>query len=121
MKLAIIRIRGMTKVRSDIQDTLFMFGLAKKHTCVVLEDSAVVHGMLNKIKDYVTYGPVSDDVIALLSKVKSVAKNDKTVYFLAPPRKGFERGGIKKGFNQGGALGDRKDAINALITRMVPE
>ncbi len=42
----------------------------------------------------------------------------KQFFRLAPPIKGFERGGIKKPFSMGGALGYRKDNINNLIKRM---
>jgi large subunit ribosomal protein L30 len=43
----------------------------------------------------------------------------KSVFRLNPPRKGFERKGIKKPFVSGGALGYRKEKINALIVRMI--
>ena len=42
----------------------------------------------------------------------------KKVFRLHPPRKGFERNGIKKSFAEGGALGYRKSAINRLIEKM---
>lgn len=43
----------------------------------------------------------------------------KLVFKLNPPRFGFERKGIKKPFSMGGALGYRKEKINALITNMI--
>ncbi len=43
----------------------------------------------------------------------------KLFFRLKPPTKGFERGGIKKPFSLGGALGYRKDNINDLIRRMI--
>ena len=43
----------------------------------------------------------------------------KRFFRLTPPLKGFERGGIKKPFSLGGALGYRKDNINDLIKRMI--
>ena len=43
----------------------------------------------------------------------------KRFFRLMPPLKGFERGGIKKPFSMGGALGYRKDNINDLIKRMI--
>lgn len=121
-KVAIIRIRGLTKVRSTISDTMDMFGLKKKHTCVVLEDSPSVKGMIKKIENYVAWGEVSDEVVAELEskRGKTAKKNDfKSVYFLAPPVKGFEKGGIKKAFTQGGALGYRAEKINDLIKKMI--
>jgi large subunit ribosomal protein L30 len=43
----------------------------------------------------------------------------KPVFRLRPPRKGFERGGIKKSFSVGGSLGYRATEINKLINRMI--
>lgn len=43
----------------------------------------------------------------------------KTYFRLKPPRHGFERGGIKKPYSMGGALGYRKKDINDLIRRMI--
>ena len=43
----------------------------------------------------------------------------KLFFKLKSPVKGFERGGIKKPFSLGGALGYRKDRINDLIMRMI--
>lgn len=43
----------------------------------------------------------------------------KPVFNLTPPKKGFERKGIKKTFTQGGALGYRGKEINKLILKMI--
>jgi large subunit ribosomal protein L30 len=43
----------------------------------------------------------------------------KLFFRLNPPRKGFERKGIKVPFSLGGALGYRKNKINDLIKRMI--
>lgn len=43
----------------------------------------------------------------------------KTFFKLSPPRKGFERKGIKTPFSMGGVLGYRKEHINELLQRMV--
>ncbi|RME77660.1 50S ribosomal protein L30 [Candidatus Woesearchaeota archaeon] len=116
MKIAAIRIRGLVKVNKEIKDTLTMLKLHKKHTCVVLEANDSVLGMLKKAKDYITFGPVNEETLKLLESKKS---NRENVYHLHPPRGGFERGGIKKAYSAGGALGDRGEDINKLIQRMI--
>ncbi len=108
--VAIIRIRGMTKIRSGIEDTMEMLGLDKKHSMVIREATPSVMGMVKKIKDYVTYGFVD-------KKVADKHGVAKTVH-LHPPRGGFERGGIKKNFSIGGALGFRDEKIVELIDKM---
>lgn len=43
----------------------------------------------------------------------------KPIFRLSPPKKGYERAGIKKGYTVGGALGYRASDINLLIKRMI--
>ena len=43
----------------------------------------------------------------------------KPVFRLKPPKKGHKRGGIKKSYSVGGALGYRAGDINALLERMI--
>ncbi|MAG45358.1 MAG: 50S ribosomal protein L30 [Nanoarchaeota archaeon] len=43
----------------------------------------------------------------------------KFFFRLSPPRKGFERKGIKVPFSLGGVLGYRKEKINDLLNRMI--
>ena len=115
-KIAIILIRGRVGIRHDIKMTLDQLHLEKKHASVIKEDSPSLQGMLRKIRDYATFGEVTDETIAALEKRK--AKNGK-VYFLAPPVGGFERKGIKQSFTIGGALGERGEAINKLLAKMI--
>ena len=120
VKIAIIRIRGLCKVRGDITSAMDMIGLKKKNTCVIVTETPELRGLLLKIKDYTTFGEVSDETLALLEEKrgKTSVKNDyKTVYFLAPPKGGFE--GVKRPFTMKGALGNRAEKINDLIVKMV--
>ena len=55
----------------------------------------------------------------IAEKASLKALGIKPVFRLAPPKKGFERGGIKKPFRTGGALGNRGEKINELIERMM--
>ena len=43
----------------------------------------------------------------------------KPVFRLTPPKKGYERAGIKKSYHVGGALGYRAAGINKLILKMI--
>ncbi len=114
-KLAIIRVRGNTGVRKTISDTLDMLRLKNQHNCVIVDATPSIIGMIKKVQHFVTYGPVTDETIALLDKRGK--KNE--IYTLSPPVKGFERKGIKIPFSKGGALGNRGDNINELIKRMI--
>lgn len=43
----------------------------------------------------------------------------KRVFRLTPPKKGFERKGIKRSYSVGGVSGNRKEKINELILKMI--
>ena len=115
-KLAVILVRGLVEVKTEVKDTLRMLNLQKKNACVILDDTPVVRGMLKKCENYITYGEVSDVVIKELNEKRPSAKK---FFSLHPPRGGFERKGIKKPFNLKGALGYRGDNINVLIKKMI--
>ena len=63
---AVIRLRGLVKVRKDIKDTLKMLRLNRKMHCVLLNENDVVKGMLQKVKDWTTWGEIDDNILKLL-------------------------------------------------------
>lgn len=68
-KFAIVRIRGNIGVRKDIGETLRLLGLTRVNHCVVVDDSHTYRGMLQKAKDFITWGEIKQDVLeALLRK-----------------------------------------------------
>ena len=114
-KIAVILIRGQIGSKQEVKDTLKMLNLQKKNNCVVLEDTPVNKGMLNRVRDYTTYGLVKEETLKLLEKRR---KEGKKYFALNPPIGGFERKGIKQPKTKGGALGPRED-IDKLISKMV--
>ncbi len=99
---AVILVRSLLGVRSEVRDTLTMLRLRKKHTAVLVSADPVRLGMLERVKDVVTFGPVSEPVAKTLS-----SKMKDGVAHLAPPIGGFGRKGIKQAYAAGGALGKR--------------
>ncbi|GEM_PF-59177 len=155
-RLAVVRVRGPVGVRRDIEDTMRMLKLLKRNWCVLVDDRPSYVGMLEKIKDYATWGEVEPEVVAELLRKRGeleggrrltdeyirehtgydgidefaeaycefeVELDDipglKPFFRLHPPRGGYERGGIKKPFTLGGALGYRGKYINDLLMRMI--
>src|SRR3989344_1409343 len=139
-KLAVILVRGLVKIRTPVGDTLIMLRITRKNHAVVIDNNPVNLGMLHVVKDYVTWGEVSSATIKeLVAKrgelfksresdtkekynykfLEYEGKKYKPYFRLNPPRKGFGRKGIKMPFTAGGALGNRGDKINDLITRML--
>lgn len=139
-KIAVVLIRGCIDMTQQLKDTLRILGLLNKNHCVVLDDTAVIRGMIIKVKDYITWGVISDETYQQLFAKRGkefkaretdtqqkysyrVLVNDgkkyKPYFALNPPRKGYGRKGIKIAFRAGGALGDRGEKINDLLQRMM--
>lgn len=123
-RIAVIRIGGMVRKRKELEDTLNMLRLKRKFSCVVVDDTKQNKGMIEKVKDLVTYGEIDDETLKMLiekrAKINPKDKRRTKAFFrLSPPRGGFERKGTKVQFELGGALGYRGEKINDLIKRML--
>lgn len=59
-KLAVILIRGLVNISPDVKKTLELLRLKQKHSCVVIDNNEVNKGMLQRVKDYATYGVVEE-------------------------------------------------------------
>jgi len=70
MAYAVIRVRGQVNVKRDIQDTMHMLNLTRVNHCVIVPEMDTVKGMLNKVKDYVTWGEISEQNLARMIKFK---------------------------------------------------
>ncbi len=62
----VIRIRGRPDVRYDIKETLARLRLHKKFHATIVPDTPSYRGMLNKVKDYVTYGYIDASTVKKL-------------------------------------------------------
>jgi large subunit ribosomal protein L30 len=64
MTYAVIRVRGSVNVRGEILDTLKMLRLNRVNHCVILPNTKTYVGMLQKVKDYVTWGEIAPETLA---------------------------------------------------------
>lgn len=64
MTYAVIRVRGSVNVRGDILDTMKMLRLNRVNHCVIIPDTKTYAGMLQKVKDYVTWGEIAPETLA---------------------------------------------------------
>jgi large subunit ribosomal protein L30 len=115
--IAVVRVRSSPRMSQQEEDTLHMLHLDVPNSCVVISDAANTMGMVHKVQGVLTWGEVSDEVVAALRKKANDAKAN--AFRLNPPRKGYGRKGIKVAFSQSGALGYRGEKINDLIKRML--
>ena len=77
--LAVIRIRGNVRVRKEIKDTLQMLRLKRKHTCVVIPETPQYLGMVKKVKDYVTWGEISKEMLVELLRKRGRIIGNKRI------------------------------------------
>lgn len=79
MILAVVRVRGIINVKNDIRDTLTMLGLGRVNHCVLISESPQNMGMVRKVKDYVTWGPIDPETATLLVKERGQLKGRKAL------------------------------------------
>jgi len=77
--IAVVRVRGVSDVRSDISDTLKMLRLHKNCHATLLDDRPAYLGMLRKVQNLVTWGEVSKETIALLLRKRGRLVGDKPI------------------------------------------
>ena len=61
--LAVIRIRGRTSLSPDIERTLELLKLTRKNHMSLLRETPSSMGMLQKVKDFVTWGEISREIL----------------------------------------------------------
>ncbi|KAA0007472.1 MAG: 50S ribosomal protein L30 [Thermoplasmata archaeon] len=75
----VVRVRGNINVKPEIKKTLQMLRLTRVNHCVLVEDTPSYKGMLNRVKDYVTWGEINQEVLAELIKSHGRIEGDKPV------------------------------------------
>ncbi len=63
---AIVRLRGEVNLRPEVKDTLEMLRIHRVNHCVVVAEDSHYRGMIQKVKDYVAWGKIDDDTLALI-------------------------------------------------------
>jgi large subunit ribosomal protein L30 len=139
---AVIRIKGSVGMKKEIKDTFSMLRLNRKMHCILLKETDNIKGMVQKVRNWTTYGEIEDNVLKYLiekrgrklgdkkltkeeaqdvfNKIKEtgkVPKEIKPVFRLTPPSKGFKKS-IKQHYPKG-ELGYRGEKINELLKRMI--
>ena len=77
MTLAVIRVRGKVNVNYNIAYTMKLLRLNRVNHCVVIPDTSYYRGMLQKAKDYITWGNIGEDVIKELISGHGRLKGEK--------------------------------------------
>ena len=76
---AVVRIRGRVGVRKEVEDTLRMLRLRRVNNCVLVPENPSFKGMLEKAKDYITWGEINKETLVALLRKRLRLKGDKRV------------------------------------------
>ena len=76
---AVIRIRGRTGIKRNLADTLDMLNLTRISHAVVIPETPSYKGMLQKAKDYITWGEISEDTFKELVSERGRLPGNKRV------------------------------------------
>ena len=76
---AVVRIRGRVGVRKEVEDTLRMLRLKRVNNCVLVPENPSFKGMLEKAKDYITWGEINKETLVALLRKRLRLRGDKRV------------------------------------------
>ncbi len=79
MPFLVIRARSDRGVTVKIRDTMGMLNLTKVNHATIVPNAPTYEGMLNKSKDYITWGEIDSDMISNLLKERGRMVGDKPV------------------------------------------
>lgn len=79
MVYAVIRVKGVCKTNKDIKDTLRMLHLTRTNSCVIVPDTPSYRGMLQKVKDYVTWGEIGAEVLAKMIALRGRIEGNRRI------------------------------------------
>ena len=65
-KIAIIRLKGKIGLNKKVKDTFHMVRLYKKNNCVVIDGVPSSIGMVERVKEYITWGKIDEETFKLL-------------------------------------------------------
>ncbi len=77
MTYAVVRVRGTVNIKPDTKKTLQLLNLTKVNHCVILEEKPSIKGMLQVVKDYVTWGEIEKNILNNLINSRGKLEGDK--------------------------------------------
>ena len=89
--LVVVRIRGTINVREDMKDTLRMLRLNKVNNATIIPPTPQYLGMLQKAKDYITWGEISQETLTRLLKKRGRMIKGKPISSAACRASSMER------------------------------
>ncbi len=88
--LAIVRVRGRTGIKPEIKGSMEVLSLTRINHCVLLNETPQIKGTLNKCKDYVTWGVLTNESLTKMLEKRAKLPGDKKVTVEHLKSKGYE-------------------------------
>ena len=79
MTYAVVQIRGTINTKHEIKNTLKMMHLTRPNHCVIVPENDYYEGMLQKVKDYITWGEVNAATLTKLISSYGKRMGDKPI------------------------------------------
>lgn len=76
-RIAVVRVRGSAGLAVKLKDTLRMLHLLKVNHCAVIDDTPHYRGMLQHVKDRVTWGEINDEEMRKLLEKRGRVAGDR--------------------------------------------
>ncbi|MHC1631349.1 MAG: 50S ribosomal protein L30 [Methanotrichaceae archaeon] len=73
----IVRLRSSVNTRPEIKDTLKMLHLHRVNHCVVVPENPQYKGMIQKVKDYVAWGEIDENLLAMMLEKRGRLSGNK--------------------------------------------
>ncbi|MFH1285652.1 MAG: 50S ribosomal protein L30 [Candidatus Micrarchaeota archaeon] len=78
-RIAVVRIRGCTGIRAELEDTLKMLKLTRINHCSIVDDRATYLGMIHKCGDYITWGEIDESTFCDILLKRGRLPGDKPI------------------------------------------
>jgi len=75
--LCVLRVRGAHGMRRTIQRTLHLMNLYSVNSATILRSTPIIRGMLQKSKDYISFGPISEEYLKKMLKKRARLSGNK--------------------------------------------
>ena len=75
--LAVIRVRGSIRIKKKLNDTMKMLRLFRVNHLVLVSEEKQTKKMVEKVKDYVTYGEINEETLEKVLTKRGLLKGNK--------------------------------------------
>ena len=113
--IAVLRIAGQVKKRTEIKETLARLNLPRKYSCIMIDEKdKVLMGMVKAVDAYVAFGKITNE---LADEMKKKRGKEGVKFFSLHPAVGGLKKSSKVAYPKG-ILGHNQE-IGKLIERML--